>query len=217
MCPKEHNIIPPGKIASTGMAMALFPKTRRKLLTLFFLHPESHFYYREVVRLIGDTPGSVLRELRSLTQAGILRMEPIGIQKFYKANRESPIFPELVGIVQKTFGIVDILADLLKDHEDKIKLALIHGSIATGTNSAESDIDLLIVADLSFRQLSVILNPAEKTFNREINPTLYSPGQFASEYNANNHFIRSVLRSKVIYLIGSENDIEVLAKPTLDQ
>ncbi len=197
--------------STSAITDGLFPKGKRKILTLFFLHPDKRFYYREVIRLIGSTPGPVLRELRALTKAGILEVEPIGIQKFYKANRDCPIFSELRGIVQKTFGIANVLAETLKAHEDKIRIALIYGSVATGEDTAKSDIDLLVVGSLSFRELSLILSDVEGSLNRPVNPTLYSVEQFAGELAANNHFIKSVLSSKVIYLIGSKDAAEGLA------
>jgi predicted nucleotidyltransferase len=189
----------------------LFPKTKRKILALFFLNPDSRFYYREIIKRIGSSPGPVQRELASLTAVGILEMESRGRQKFYRVNVDNPIFEELRGIVIKTFGVVDVLSNALADH-DKLEIVILHGSVSSVGITAKNDIDLLVVGNLTFRSLSLILHTLEETLGRPINPTLYSPEQFAAELAAKNHFIVSVLNSKIIYIAGSKDDIERLAK-----
>ena len=138
--------------SSSLLGNILFSKGRRKILALFFLHPDRQFYYREIIRITYSTPGPIQRELRLLTEAGILQVEKIGIQKFYRTNRACPIFEELRRIVQKTFGIVDVLGEALRPHRDRISLALIYGSVASGEDTAESDVDLLVVMDTGLRE-----------------------------------------------------------------
>ena len=190
----------------SGIGEALFPKTRRKVLSLFMLNPDKQYYFREATKLIGASTGAVKREFDSLQKSGILISRKIGIHIFYQANRENPIYDELKSIVEKTFGIVDILRDTLRSYEDKIELALIHGSIATGKDTASSDIDLLIVTELGFREIVKILGPIEEIMKRPINPSVYSLKEFNNKYTSDNHFIKSVFESEIIYLIGSINE-----------
>lgn len=191
---------------------ALFSRTRRKVFSLFFMHPDKQFYFREVLKLTGTKQGTIQRELKSLTKAGILELETRGNQTYYSLNKSHPIYEELTRIVLKTFGLVDILRDALSPFRKKIEVATIYGSIASGEETAKSDVDLLVVGKITFDTLSAAISKAEKELRREINPTLYPVKEFKEKVKRKNHFLRSVLKSKIIFLIGSENDLERLAK-----
>jgi predicted nucleotidyltransferase len=191
---------------------ALFPSTRRKVLALFFLHPDEQFYFREVLKLTNTKQGAIQRELKSLTKAGILELETRGNQTYYSVNKSHPIYVELRSIVLKTFGLVDIVKDSLSSFKDKIVVSAIYGSIATGEETVKSDIDLLVIGKISFDQLSSAVSKAEKQLRREINPTLYPVNEFRKKIKQKNHFLRSVLQSEMIFLIGSKDDLARLAK-----
>ena len=199
--------------AGSGIGEALFPKIRRKVLALFLLNPEKHFYFRETVRILGDAPGSLQRELKSLTKAGILSVEPIGIQKFYQANTHSPVFEELRSIAEKTFGLVDVLRDVLRSQaSDRLDIAFIYGSVARGRDTSSSDIDLMVIGSIAFRELVSILMPVEENMQRPVNPTLYSVDEFRRKLNENNNFVTNVLKSEKLFVMGTANDLAGLAE-----
>lgn len=197
----------------SGIGEVLFPKIRRKVLALFLLNPDKRFYFRETVRLLGDTPGSVQRELKSLAEAGILNMESIGIQKFYQANPASPVFGELKSIAEKTFGVADVIRDVLRPMAGKrIDVAWVYGSVAGGTDRSSSDIDVMVIGSVSFRELVSVLNPIEETLRRPVNPTLYSRNEFSKKFRDENHFLKTVLGSEKLFVVGNEDDLTRLAK-----
>lgn len=179
---------------------------------MFFLHPDKQFYFREVLKLTNTKQGAIQRELKSLTKAGILELETRGNQTYYSVNKSHPIYAELKSIVLKTFGLVDILKGALSAFSNKIEVAAIYGSIASGEETAKSDIDLLVIGKISFDNLSSAISKAEKELRREVNPTLYPTREFKEKIKQKNHFLRSILKSKMIFLIGSENDLTRLVK-----
>jgi predicted nucleotidyltransferase len=191
---------------------SLLPGTRRKVLSLFFLNPDKQFYFREVLKLTGTKQGAIQRELKFLTQTGILELEVKGHQTYYSVNKSHPIYPELSRIVLKTFGLVDVLTDALSPFKDKIVVAAIYGSIAAESETARSDVDLLVIGRISFNELSRVTGKVEKEIGREINPTLYPVKEFKEKLKQKNHFLKSTLKSKMIFLIGSENDLVRLAE-----
>ena len=192
----------------SGIGEALFPKVRRKVLALFMLNPEKRFYFREAIRLLGDTPGSLQRELKSLTQVGVLTMEPIGIQKFYRANVESPVFSELRQIAEKTFGLVDVFRDVLRTQaDDRIDVAWIYGSVARSDDTGSSDIDLMVIGSLPFRELVSTLKLVEETMQRPVNPTLYSADEFRAKSLEKNNFVMNVMGSVKLFILGNEDDL----------
>jgi predicted nucleotidyltransferase len=208
----DRPVTPASLGGPSGVGEALFPKIRRKVLALFLLNPDQRYYFREAARLIGDTPGSIQRELKSLTEVGILTMEPIGIQKFYQANKEHPVFNELRSLTEKTFGLADILRDVLRHHADKIVVSFIFGSVAVGRETGKSDIDLLVVGSISLRELVAVLEPIEKAVGRPINPALFSKAEFVTRAKKGDHFVTTLLGSEKLFILGNANDLERLAE-----
>jgi len=193
----------------------LFGKVRRAILTVLFGRTEEAFYLRQIVRTTGFGLGPVQRELKQLTESGIIWRAVRGRQVYFQANLDSPIFPELKSLIVKTAGIGDTLRAGLASIADYIKIALIYGSIARGEEGLRSDIDLLVVGDIGFADVVVNLQAAQKILGREVNPTVYSLDEFRAKMRANHHFLTSVLKGPKIYLVGDENELRRLAAKRL--
>ena len=191
------------------MLEVLFPKVRRKLLILLLLNPDKGYHLREIIRILECGKGSVERELSSLQRVGILELNREGNRTVYKANRESPIFSELQGLLLKTEGMADVIRSFLRDIPD-IQIALIFGSAASGSMDRYSDIDLLIVGEHSFRDISEALLGAQKELGREIAPTVYSITEFQTRTSEEHHFLTRILSGPRIMLIGDEDELERL-------
>lgn len=187
------------------IATTLFGKTRRALLARLFLEPEREFRMRELARLTGISAGSVLHELKQLQAADLVRRSEDRDLVTYRANPASPIFAELRGIVEKTSGIDGVVREALLAAGKKIRLALIYGSVAKGTNRAGSDLDVLVVGAIAFDALVRLLHPVEERIRREISPRLYSWAEFRKK-RSTDRFLKSVLAGPVIILIGKLDD-----------
>jgi predicted nucleotidyltransferase len=193
---------------SCSLGEALFTKTQRQILGLLFSHPDKSFYAKEIFRFAGIGVGTVHRELEKLSSVGLLSIEHIGNQKHYRANKKSPIFEELKGIVQKTFGLADVLKDSLSDHRDIIKLAFIYGSVAKGTDHASSDIDVLIISgQLSYSEALSLFAVVESKLGRRVNPTIYKYEEIRNKLASDNNFVKRVIQQPKIFLIGTEDDL----------
>lgn len=190
---------------------ALFPTIRAGVLAATLLQPEHWWYLTELARYLNVTPSSLQRELESLAHAGVLLHRRDGRRAYFKANGESPIYPELSGLMNKTTGIVPSLRDALNRFGGRIKLAVLYGSMARGTERPESDVDLLIVGALQQFDLLPVLRKLENRFRREVNVTLFSPDEFQRKRAQKDHFISSVLRGKTILLKGTLNELEETA------
>lgn len=191
--------------ATTSIAESLFSGVQQRLLALFFGQPDRSFYNNELLRLTGTGKGALQRELERLQSAGVVTATRIGNQTHYQANRAAPIFEEIRGIVTKTFGLADVLRAALADLAERVELAFIFGSVAKGTDTAASDIDVMVVAeDLAYADLFERLGPAEAALGRKVNPTLYTPEEVARRQREDNHFITRVLEQPKIFLIGGD-------------
>jgi len=193
---------------STSLGNVLFTKTQQKVLGLLYTRPDKSFYLNEIVRLSKMGKGTIKRELERMEASGLLSVERIGNQNHFSVNKDCPIYPELLGIVRKTFGVADVIYAALKPFDEQIKMAFIYGSIAKAEDTAKSDIDLLVVAeDLAYSELIESLFDAENSLGRPINPTIYGIDEIRKKINQDNAFVTRVMDQPKIWIKGDENDI----------
>ncbi|MCX5733675.1 MAG: nucleotidyltransferase domain-containing protein [candidate division NC10 bacterium] len=184
------------------ISSALFGKTRRNVLALFFAAPDTAFYLRQIVREAGGGVGAIQRELQHLAAVGILERTVQGRQVFYQVNRATPVFAELQGLLLKTAGLADVLRTALAPLKDKIEQAFVYGSQAAGTAINGSDVDLLVVGDLEELALHRAIRDAETRLKRTVNYSLLTPEEFARRKRARGGFLARVLRGPTISLLG---------------
>lgn len=208
--PKKKSARPALRIAPvrarTTLAGALFTATQQRVLGLLFGQPERSFFATELIVLARAGSGAVQRELQRLAESGLVTVTYIGNQKHYQANRASPIFKELRNIALKMFGPADVLRAALTLLAGRIHAAWLYGSVAKRSDRAQSDIDVLIVADeLTLEELYAALASAEKKLGRTISPTLYTLNEFERRLKGKNPFLAKVMAGEHILLIGSED------------
>jgi len=194
-----------------NLSSILFSKTRQAILSLLYGHPDESYYLRQIVRTTGFGLGPVQRELKQLTDVGIIRRSASGHQVYYQANQASPVFKELKSLITKTVGIGDTLRTALTPLVDRITIAFVYGSIARGEENHRSDVDLLVVGDVSFSEVVKALRNAQETLGREVNPTVYSVAEFRSRIAEEHYFIRDVLSGEKIFVIGDGHELKRLA------
>ena len=190
----------------------LFGKTRRAVLALLFGRPDESFHLREVARRSGSALRPVQRELAQLTAAGILVRERVGNQVRFRANAASPIHSELKSLVIKTIGVGDALRAALQPLAHQIRTAFIFGSFARGEHHRDSDIDVMIVGDATFDDVSRALGEPERLIGRAINPVVYTPADFRDKLAADHHFLRRVHDGPKAFLIGGEDELASLGR-----
>jgi predicted nucleotidyltransferase len=180
------------------------------VLSVLYGHVGEVFYLRQLARLTDITLGPVQRELRQLVDAGLVTRKTIGPQAFYTANQESPVFAEIKSLITKTVGMHDVLVAALEPLRKKINLALIYGSVAQSSESKRSDVDLMIVGNVDFGAVVERLSDAQRTLNREINPTVFSVKEFRKKVRES--FLKTVLTDKKLFIIGDENVLRELGQ-----
>lgn len=189
------------KSGYTSIADALFTRAQQRVLALLYGQPQRSFYLNEIVRYADMGRGAITRELNKFCMAELISTTQKGNQKHYQANADNPVFKELRGIVVKTFGVADVIRRTLAGvpmHE-----AFIYGSIAKRTDTASSDIDVMIIADdLTYADVVSRLDVAEAELQRKINPTIYSMEEF-DKRQKDSSFVKRVLSQPQISLTGT--------------
>ncbi|MBA1378547.1 nucleotidyltransferase domain-containing protein [Pseudomonas brassicacearum] len=182
---------------------ALFTTTQQRVLGLLFSKPDQSFYTNEIARWAQIGKGSLMRELERLQRSGVLIMTRLGNQTHYQANPDCPIYAELLGIVQKTIGIAEPLRQALEPFSERLRWAFVYGSIAKGQANTSSDIDLMLIGEgLHYSEVMEQLIPLEERLGRPLNPTLYTPQDWAAKFAAGNSFVVRVVQQDKINLLG---------------
>jgi predicted nucleotidyltransferase len=193
---------------AVGLSDALFSKVQQRVLSLIFGQPERSFYVSEIIRSVHSGTGAVGRELSRLQRSGLVSVERIGNQKHYRANRDSPIFEELHSLVAKTIGLAEPIRKSLEPYADAIKAAFVYGSVAKGTDTARSDIDLMVIGEeLNYSDLYTAAQQAEAKLKRKINPTFLCPKDWQRKASDLGSVINKISASPKIFIFGSEKDL----------
>ncbi len=202
----------------TSAESVLFAHTRQRVLATLLLHPKKEWYLSELARMLKSAPAHLHRELGLLSAAGILQRRVEGRQTYYSPNPECPYLPELSALVRKTMGFESVLAKAVKPFAGQIQCAFIFGSIAKGEENSRSDIDLMIVSDITISDLLPALTRAERELGRPVNPTIYPRKELVQKFREGNHFVRAVLADPAkIFLIGASHDLEKTANGRADK
>jgi len=189
-------------------------KARLAILARTHLAPDQEFYLRELVRATGMAPRTIQVELDKLVQAGVLAERRHGNRRYLRAARGHPLFSPIREIVLKTAGIVPVLRAALNDAGTL--LALVFGSVATGTAGAESDIDLMIVGKPGLRGLSPRITKVQAELGREINPVVWTPAEFQDRMSKGDPFLTRVLAHPILFVVGDQDELERVGGKRMD-
>lgn len=185
-------------------------KARVEILRLFLFNPQSAYYQRQISILAHQSIRGVQREVEKLQKMGLIISSAQGNRIYYKANKDCPIFGELKRIFFKSIGIAEVLKENLKLHN--IKIAFIYGSYAKDEENLSSDIDLLVIGDISSKEFSGILSGPKKELGREINYAVFTVKEFKEKIKQKEHFLNAVLKDRKIFIIGDENELRAIIR-----
>jgi predicted nucleotidyltransferase len=191
---------------------ALFPKTRQEILAAVYMHPSREWYLSDLSRHIGVMPSSLQREVVSLVRAGILRRREDGNRVYYSAETESPIFGDLHGLLLRTAGLRDVLAERLGPFRGGIAVAFVYGSLARQEEQPRSDIDLMVIGRIGLAEIAPALKHAEGKLLRPVNPSIYTPQEIAEKLATGHHFLATVMSKEKLFVIGDKDDLAAVTK-----
>ena len=186
-----------------SIAAAFLSDSQTRVFRWLFGQPERSYHLNELRRLTGLGSASLQRELNRLAEAGLVRSERVGNLRRFQANPQSPLYSELIGLTRKTLGAEPMLREALQTLVPDLQAAWIYGSVAKQTDTAQSDIDVMLVGkNLSLAKVLERLEPLEKGLGRKINPTVFTPAEFKRRRGEKDSFVNRVLSQPTIALLG---------------
>ncbi len=188
------------------LVQILSSKVRAELFRLLFGIYAGELHMRELQRGAGCTIGPIQHELRKLLGLQLVISRRSGNRLYYSANIKHPLYPEIHAMVLKTTGLADLLKELLQNRDD-INAAFIFGSMASGSEQAASDIDLMFIGSAGLRAVSGLLTVFKAKVGREVNPHVFTMEEFTKRKITGEHFISSVLLSPKIFVKGAMHDL----------
>ncbi len=187
-------------------------ETRILLLNQFLMNPDMEFYLRQISTIFKLSPRQVSLELQNLEKIDLIRKRISGKQHYYSINIQHPLFEDLKNIFLKTIGLKDVIKNYLDAFTSEIIFAFIYGSMAKGNAAAESDVDLMIIGNLSTRKVSGSMLQAGNELKREVNFSIFSLNEFKDRLKNNDHFISTIMKEPKIFIIKDSDEFERLAK-----
>jgi DNA-binding transcriptional ArsR family regulator len=192
------------------LAQLICSRVRAEVFRVLFGLKSGELHLREIHRQTGFAIGTVRQDIEKLVKMGLVSRRKDGNRVYYSANERHPLAGEIRQLVLKTVGLADVLGAALK--AENVRCAFVFGSVASGTAGAQSDIALMVIGEIGLRSVSALLSGVADKLGREINTHVLSPSEFAKRMNAKEHFMTSVIASPKIFLVGSEHDLERMAR-----
>ncbi len=191
--------------------MKTLTKNKAELLRIFFTNPDKFFYMHEIGRIVKKKPGVFQRTLNNMHAEGIVKSEYRANARYFKINRQYPLYKELKGIVFKTVGVVGSLKKILQGL-GSVEFAFIYGSFAKAKENSTSDIDLAIIGSMDEDALIKKLDKLEESLQREINYKLYSLEEFKQQLRQKDPFVLEILKDKKNMILGEDNELRRIYK-----
>jgi predicted nucleotidyltransferase len=190
----------------------MFSPYRRQVLAVLFLRPDEKFHVRELERMTGVSAGSLHRELKAMAESGLLLREKLGNQVFYRANADCTIYEELAAIFRKTMGLTSLIKEALSNLGDRIRVAFVFGSMASGHQTAGSDLDICILGEVSLLEVVKALSRVQETLQREVNPVVMTPKKFSDLSRKKDRFVTRVLSEPILFVKANRDELAELTE-----
>jgi len=180
-------------------------EVRIDILSHFFMHPGEGYYIRQLEKILNKPVSNIQKELAKLEKINLFSSSIEGNQKRYVIKKDFPLYEELRNIFIKTTGLSDIIRYELAA-KNEIEFAFIYGSFASGDETSQSDLDLMIIGNISDISINRSIKKVEKKISRVINYSIYSRKEIEDRINDNDNFIKTILEGPIILIIGKKDD-----------
>jgi DNA-binding transcriptional ArsR family regulator len=194
----------------SDLAELLSSRARAEIFRLLFGVSQRELHGREVARRSALSEASLRQELRKLQRLGLVIGRRAGNRVYYRADTDHPLYEDIYGLVIKTVGLAEVISAVLDSAT--VQLAFVFGSVVKGIPNATSDVDLMVVGDLSLRELARLLPSAADSIGREINPHVMTVEEYRARRRDGDHFVTHVLAGPKLFIVGSQRELDAMGE-----
>jgi len=178
-------------IVKVGSRLPLFRSPEQeRLLGELFVFADQPISLSELAKRAGTSLGGAHKEVERLESAGLVRSTTVGRNRLIEADRSSPVYSELRGLLLKTLGPETLLRSSLAD-VNGIEDAFIFGSWADPSEKSPADIDVLVIGDPDVGEVYDAASAVEAEIGRPVNITVRSPAEWTQADGAFERAVRS--------------------------
>ena len=194
-----------------SIADFLLTPTLQRVLKLVLARPERAFTLTELLAAAGQGRGGAVRQIDRLVAEGVLKeTEREGKNRRISINQEFLLYPELVSIMRKSFGVDRAVRQMLEPYLPHIQQAFVYGSTAKGTDHQGSDVDVMVIADEALDYLALMGSASnlELELGRDVNLTVYGPEEW-TQLLKQDHIVKSIADGPRLELIDATETTRV--------
>jgi len=183
-----------------SIANILLTQRQQRILAPLLLSPERRLRVSELLALSGKGHGATQKHIQNFVDAGLLLEHRQGNQRYLQINQKFPIYEELRSICIKSFGLRETLAQALEPLRSQITEAFVFGSVASQTDRADSDIDLMVIGAVSLLDLMEVIADLETKLKRQIHTNLYEESDW-QQLITHDPLIKKIIESPTLTVI----------------
>jgi predicted nucleotidyltransferase len=194
-----------------GLAGVLASPAFARLVLHFALHGHEPHHVRAIQRRAGLSMSSLNRELRRLESRGLVERTEAGGRVLYRAVDAHPAWKTLRQLIRDFADPAEVVEEALAGIEG-IEAAFVFGSFARGDARDDSDVDVLVIGDLS-QDAALGREAAEASvlLGRPVEVRAYTRDKLQRQLAAGNAVLRRILAGPKRWLVGGEGVLGALA------
>ncbi len=190
---------------SDPLATLFGGKTKARILDVLLSNPSESYHLRGLAQVAGTDSGNTSKLLKLLVQDGLVLAAPDGRAARYSINSRSPLMAPL----RQLFACAGALMVDLRAVAGGIDAAYVgvYGSMAAGTDDVDSDIDVLVVGDLSGVAAQAAFKAAGRKHRKTVNVVAVTASDLAQKLQGGAAFWASIDEGQKIDLKGAWTDV----------
>ncbi|MHA4867127.1 nucleotidyltransferase family protein [Duganella sp. PWIR1] len=179
--------------------------SRFRALRCLFEEPERIFGLRELAAEAEVDSGNLSRWLQRWSKVGLVQQPE---KARYRASKDPALQP-LAQLFQQSSAMITQIKELLTELQG-VDAAAIFGSVARHQQTAGSDVDILVIGDISEIRINALLQPLERQFARAFNASVFSRSTISQLLDQEDEFIATLLSGPTLVLKGNPHGFSTL-------
>ena len=197
------------KVLAPSLLPILRSDTQGRILARVLADPDRSYSLSELVRSVGSSMPTVLREVERAERAGIVTTQKLGPTRLVSANVAHPQHAALRQLILATYGPPAVIAVEFERIEGALAVVLF-GSWAARYRGeqgrAPNDVDVLVIGSPGRDAVDDAAERAERVLGVPVQATVRSRSQWQS---AREGFVQQVKARPLVVVLVDDTDVQL--------